>query len=62
MIRIGETEIEGRLTIAHVTEEFSSGVLCGAEFEPATEFDQRRLATLIDEFQHVPSEEDDGNT
>ena len=48
VIRVGETHIDGSLAIAHVTEEFSVGTICGAEFRPNTAFDERKLATLIE--------------
>ena len=47
VIRVGETHIDGSLAIAHVTEEFSVGTICGAKFRPATVFDERKLAILI---------------
>lgn len=47
VVHVGETRIEGTLTLAHATEEFAAGTICGARFEPATEIDRSALAKLI---------------
>jgi hypothetical protein len=47
VLRVAGARIEGTLTIAHATEEFAAGTICGARFQPATEADQRALAQLI---------------
>ena len=42
-----KVRIEGALTIAHATEEFSTGTICGGQFRPATEADERKLKDVI---------------
>jgi hypothetical protein len=46
VLRVAGARIEGTLTIAHATEEFGAGTICGAQFTPATEEDGRALAQL----------------
>ena len=48
VIRVGDTELSGSVSIAHVTRGFSAGTICGAKFRPATPFDESKLATLIE--------------
>ena len=48
VIRVGDTEVSGSLSIAHVTKGFSLGTICGANFSPATPFDEKKLATLME--------------
>ncbi len=48
VIRVGDTEVSGILSIAHVTKGFSLGTICGANFSPATPFDEKKLATLME--------------
>ena len=48
VICVGGTRIDGSLSIAHVTQEFSVGTVCGAQFRPATAFDERKLTALIE--------------
>ena len=48
VIRVGNTELSGSLSIAHVTDGFSVGTTCGAKFSPATPFDEKKLAALIE--------------
>ena len=50
-VRVGESEINGALVIAHVTEEFSAGRICGAEFLPATADDRSQLTEVISGLQ-----------
>jgi c-di-GMP-binding flagellar brake protein YcgR len=47
VLHVAATRIAGTLTIAHATEEFAAGTICGAQFQPAGEADSRALATLI---------------
>jgi len=47
VVRIGSLGIEGVLTIAHATEEFGAGTICGARFDPATEPDERKFKAAI---------------
>ena len=47
VLQIGDVRIAGSLSIAHVTEEFSAGTICGARFQPATETDKSKLADLM---------------
>jgi hypothetical protein len=49
VVRVGEIEISGSLLVAHATEQFAAGTLCGAEFKPSKECDQHKLTTLIDQ-------------
>ena len=48
VIRVGDTEVSGILSIAHVTKGFSLDTICGANFSPATPFDEKKLATLME--------------
>jgi len=47
VLRVSDARIEGALAIAHATEEFASGTICGARFVPASEDDERTLRQLI---------------
>jgi hypothetical protein len=47
VLRVGDKHIKGSLTVVHVTEEFSIGLICGAEFKPATVNDERELAAFM---------------
>ena len=47
VLEIGKARIEGALTIAHATEEFSVGTICGGQFQPATEADEQKLGEVI---------------
>ena len=47
VVHIGSLAIAGALTIAHATEEFAAGTICGARFDPATEADARKFAAAI---------------
>jgi hypothetical protein len=47
VLRVAKTAVAGTLTIAHATEEFAAGTICGAQFQPAGEADARVLAQLI---------------
>jgi hypothetical protein len=47
VVQIGGARIEGRLLVAHATEEFAAGTICGAEFQPASESDERKLNDAI---------------
>jgi hypothetical protein len=47
VLQIASVRVEGALTIAHATEEFASGTICGGQFHPATEDDARKLAEVI---------------
>jgi hypothetical protein len=51
VLHVGGLRIAGRLLIAHVTEEFGAGTVCGAEFDPDTEADVRALKELIDNLE-----------
>ena len=51
VLHVGEARVAGSVRIAHVTEEFSVGTICGATFEPATEDDERELQALIDRLE-----------
>jgi hypothetical protein len=53
VVRVGEIEISGDLLIAHATEQFGAGTLCGAEFKPSKECDGQRLTTLIDQLDQL---------
>jgi hypothetical protein len=46
-VRIAGVRIEGGLTIAHTTEEFAAGTICGARFHPASEADAGKLRKAI---------------
>lgn len=46
-IQAGDVCFTGALRLAHVTCEFAAGTICGAEFTPASETDQRQLASLL---------------
>ncbi len=39
----------GALTIAHATEEFAAGTICGARFQPRTDEDAHQLEQAIAE-------------
>jgi len=47
VVQIGSARVNGMLLIAHATEEFAAGTICGAEFHPATEADERKLKEAI---------------
>ena len=47
VVRVSGTAIAGSLSIAHATEEFAAGTICGARFRPATPGDQEALDALI---------------
>ena len=47
LVQIASVRINGMLTIAHATEEFAAGTICGAKFQPATDADQRKLKEAI---------------
>ena len=47
VILVDGTEISARVTIAHVTNGFSIGTICGAKLEPATRSDEQKLVTVI---------------
>ena len=47
VVRVPGSAIAGSLSIAHATEEFASGTICGARFRPATPEDQEALDALI---------------
>jgi hypothetical protein len=53
VVRVGEIEISGSLLIAHATEQFGAGTLCGAEFKPSKKCDQHKLTTLIDQLEKL---------
>ncbi len=44
---VGDTRVAGGIVVAHVTEEFSVGTVCGAEFHPATAADEQALDALL---------------
>jgi hypothetical protein len=48
VVHIGSTTLKGGLTIAHATEEFAAGTICGARFHPATESDRMALKKAIE--------------
>lgn len=50
-ISAGGLRIAGRLRAVHVTSGFASGTICGAEFFPRTQEDERALAQLISRFE-----------
>ena len=47
VVQIASIRINGMLTIAHATEEFAAGTICGAKFQPATDADQLKLKEAI---------------
>jgi hypothetical protein len=47
VVRIANDRISGAVTIAHATEEFAAGTICGARFHPATEADARTFEAVI---------------
>ena len=47
VVQVGNVRIDGMLMIAHATAEFAAGTICGAEFHPATEADERKLKEAI---------------
>ena len=47
VVRVSGSAFAGSLTIAHATEEFAAGTVCGARFRPATPQDQIALDELI---------------
>ena len=48
VVRVGGTAISGSLSIAHATEEFGAGTICGARFRPAGPDDQRSLDAVME--------------
>jgi hypothetical protein len=50
VLRVAETSVAGTLVIAHATEEFAAGTICGAQFRPAREADERAYSRLIAAF------------
>jgi hypothetical protein len=47
VVRVGGISITGSLSIAHATEEFAAGTICGARFRPAGPQDQAALDQII---------------
>ncbi|HEX4825996.1 MAG TPA: hypothetical protein VFV19_16985 [Candidatus Polarisedimenticolaceae bacterium] len=47
VLHVAGSAIRGSLEIAHATEEFAAGTVCGARFHPATREDQIALEALI---------------
>jgi hypothetical protein len=47
VLRVSGNTIVGAVAIAHATEEFAAGTICGARFEPETPEDQQALDALI---------------
>jgi hypothetical protein len=47
VLQIAKVRIDGSMTIAHSTEEFASGTICGGQFDSATAADERKLAEVI---------------
>ena len=47
VVRVEGDTIRGALTIAHATEEFAAGTICGARFHPATESDARTFEKVV---------------
>jgi len=47
VVRVSGSAIAGSLAIAHATEEFAAGTICGARFRPATPEDREGLDALI---------------
>jgi hypothetical protein len=47
VVHIAGVRIEGALTVAHATEEFAAGTICGARFHPGTDADARKLEQAI---------------
>ncbi len=47
VVRVGKIRMTGRLRIAHMTEEFGTGTVCGAEFDPLGEADEQAMDDLI---------------
>jgi len=48
VVRIGDAAMAGSLSIAHATEEFGAGTICGARFVPAGPSDEHTLLKVID--------------
>jgi len=48
VVQVASVRIDGKLLIAHSTEEFAAGTICGGEFHPATEADERKLTEAIE--------------
>jgi hypothetical protein len=46
-ISAGALRVAGRLRVVHLTSGFASGTVCGAQFSPATEADERTLSQWI---------------
>jgi hypothetical protein len=49
VVHIGSVKVDGALTIAHATEEFAAGTICGARFQPRTDEDAHQLEQAIAE-------------
>jgi hypothetical protein len=47
VVRIGGAAVRGSLAIAHATEEFGAGTICGARFTPEGPADRQTLADVI---------------
>jgi len=47
VVQIGSARMDGMLLIAHATEEFASGTICGAAFHPTSEIDELKLREAI---------------
>lgn len=50
VLRVAGTTVTGTLVIAHATEEFAAGTICGAQFLPEGEANRRAYSTLIASF------------
>jgi hypothetical protein len=50
VLRVAEASVAGTLVIAHATEEFAAGTICGAQFRPAREADAWAFSRLIASF------------
>ena len=46
-LQVEGTTLAGSLTVAHVTDEFAAGTVCGAAFLPASDEDARKLAEVL---------------
>jgi hypothetical protein len=50
-VDVGGIQIPGSLRVLHVTQQAENETICGAEFTPATESDQRMMALILDFFE-----------
>ncbi len=47
VVQVGTARIDVKLVIAHATEEFAAGTICGAEIYPVTAADEQKLKKAI---------------